>query len=267
MPMSYLSNPNSFISSLRKLTSKSLLFLGLSVALFACQRHTHIVKTDTAYLPMGDQKQEDSTIVATISPYKQKMEQEMNTVIGTNSKLLELFKPESPLGNWAADLVYEKTSEYLGFMEIDFALLNYGGLRIPSLPAGDITKSKVFELMPFDNVLVVVEIKGSELQLLFDRAAQDGGWPVSKHVKMTMRGGKAQDVRINDQKVLSDKIYKVATNDYLANGGDQCTFLKDNTVTSSNKLFRNAILEYIVTKTAAGESLQAKVENRVFILK
>ncbi len=240
------------------------LILLLSLFLGACQ--THLVKTKTNYIKIKELKESEEDISKMIAPYKKDMEKEMNLVIGQTAKMLTLAKPESTLGNWAADLIFAKAGQYTD-VKIDFCMLNYGGLRIPSLPKGDITQGKVFELMPFDNTLVVVELKGSDLQLLFDRAAADGGWPVSKHIKVDLYKNKAQMLRINDKKVVQDRIYYVAMNDYMANGGDKCFFLKDKKKIITNKLMRNLFIEYIKETTKAGKKIDANSGQRVFILK
>jgi len=238
----------------------------LCLYLIACQSHTHLVQSDTKYIAISNTQQADQDIEQMIAPYKEKMSAEMNTVIGTTTKMLTLMKPESSLGNWAADLVYQKTAQYVD-VPVDFAILNYGGLRIPSIPKGEITKSKVFELMPFDNIMVAVAITGSELELLFNRAALGGGWPISSQVSMTIHKEKAQNVLINGKKIDPKKLYYVATNDYLANGGDKCSFLKDNKKVTTNRLFRNVIMEYIQEQTKAGKQIDANIEKRVFLLK
>jgi len=234
--------------------------------LAACQPQTHFVKSENDYKEIKTLKEQDTSIVAMIDPYKKDMDKEMNSVIGDAAKMLTKEQPESTLGNWSADLVHKKTEGYLN-QKIDFAVLNYGGLRIASIPKGPITKSKVYELMPFDNLLVVVEMKGKELPALFNHIAANGGWPISKHIKMTVHGGKAVDVRINDKKVLDDQTYTFATNDYIANGGDKCSFLKDKKQTPTGVLFRDAILEFVQEETKAGRKIDANIERRVFILK
>jgi 2',3'-cyclic-nucleotide 2'-phosphodiesterase (5'-nucleotidase family) len=234
--------------------------------LAACQPQTHFVKSENDYKEIKTLEDKDTSIIAMINPYKKDMGKEMNSVIGEAAKMLTKVQPESTLGNWAADLVHKKTEGYLD-QKIDFGVLNYGGLRIASLPKGPITKSKVFELMPFDNLLVVVEMKGKDLQTFFNHMAANGGWPISKHIKMTVHGGKAVDLRINDKKVLNDQIYTFATNDYIANGGDKCYFLKDKKQIPTGVLFRDAILEFVQEETKAGRKIDADIERRIFILK
>lgn len=232
----------------------------------SCQPQTHFVKSDHKYQEIKALEAEDASVSDLIAPYKKEMAKEMDTVIGEMAKMLTKGHPESTLGNWAADLVHQKCEGYLN-RKVDFAVLNYGGLRISSIPKGPITKGKIFELMPFDNLLVVIEMKGSELRDLFDRIAVKNGWPVSKQIEMTAQRNKAVDVRINGQKIENDKIYSFATNDYIANGGDKCTFLKDKKQIPTGVLLRDAMLEYVQEQTKAGKKLDANLSKRIFVLK
>jgi 2',3'-cyclic-nucleotide 2'-phosphodiesterase (5'-nucleotidase family) len=243
-------------------------FFSLCCFLFfvSCQPQTHFVKSDNKYQEIKELEAEDASVSDLIAPYKKEMAKEMDTVIGEMAKMLTKGHPESTLGNWAADLVHEKCEGYLN-RKIDFAVLNYGGLRISSIPKGPVTKGKIFELMPFDNLLVVIEMKGSELRDLFDRIAVKNGWPVSKQIEMTAQRNKAIDVRINGQKIENDKIYSFATNDYIANGGDKCTFLKDKKQIPTGILLRDAMLEYVEEQTKAGKKLDANLSKRIFVLK
>ena len=243
-------------------------FFSLCCFLFfvSCQPQTHLVKSDSKSQEIKVLEAEDASVSELIAPYKKDMAKEMNTVIGEMAKMLTKAQPESTLGNWAADLSHQKCEGYLD-RKIDFAVLNYGGLRITSIPKGPVTKGKIFELMPFDNLLVVIEMKGSELRALFNLIAVKGGWPMSKHIEMTAHRNKAVDLKINGQEVENDKIYSFATNDYIANGGDKCTFLKDKKQIPTGVLLRDAMLEYVEEQTKAGKKLDANLSKRIFVLK
>lgn len=243
-------------------------FFSLCCFLFfvSCQPQTHFVKSDNQYQEIKALKEDDASITEVIAPYKEEMAKEMNSVIGEMAKMLTKAQPESTLGNWVADLVHKKCEDYIQ-QKIDFAVLNYGGLRIASIPKGPVTKGKIFELMPFDNMLVVLEIKGSDLPDLFNHIAANGGWPVSKQIEMTGHRNKAVDLRINGRKVENDRVYTFATNDYIANGGDKCTFLKDKKQIPTGVLFRDAILQYVQEQTKAGKKLDANLSKRIFVLK
>jgi 2',3'-cyclic-nucleotide 2'-phosphodiesterase (5'-nucleotidase family) len=245
---------------------KKLLYYGLLV-IFASQitacSYTHLVSEKGEYYAIEELKDEKKAVSETVAPYKSQLDAEMNTVIGKNASLLSKEQPESSLGNWCADAVMAQTQKYTG-LNIDFAVLNYGGLRIPSLPQGEITKGKIFELMPFDNMLVAIEMKGSELGQLFEHIAQKGGWPVSSAIRMEFDDEFAvHNLTIEGEKIDPNKSYQIATIDYLANGGDKCSFFKDKKRTETGQFMRTAVIEYVEELTKKGKEITAKKEGRI----
>ena len=204
----------------------------------------------------------DPAIEALITPYKTKLDAEMNEVIGSVAKTMEKAKPESALGNWMADLFYEQIREYTKG-DVDFASMNYGGIRIPSLQYGEVTRGKVFELMPFDNMLVVVHADAATVQQFADNAAKNGGIPVSKQLRFEIKDGKAHHVTINERPLQEGRIYKIGVSDYVANGGDDCTFLVDKKRDETGVLMRDAIIDYVKKQTAQGKQLNAQLDGRI----
>ena len=169
------------------------------------------------------------------------------------------------MGNWAADAVLDQCN--LAYKEpIDFAVVNYGGIRIPSLPKGDITTGKIFELMPFDNMMVVLEVNGKIVQQLFELIAQKGGWPVSKGVECSFsQEGKLNSVTINGNPIDNNKTYTIGLTDYVANGGDNCSFFKEQTQHNTGILFRDAFLQQVKSLTEKGKNINANIEERMVI--
>lgn len=246
---------------MNKPTCYSLLLL-LLLSLNACS-YTHLVSEKGQYYPLEEQKDEKTEVKTTIDPYKAQLDAEMNSIIGQNAATLTKEQPESSLGNWCADAVLAQTQLYTG-LSIDFAILNYGGLRIPSLPQGAITKGKIFELMPFDNMLVAIEMKGSELMQIFEHIAQKGGWPVSASIRMEFDDEFAvKSIRIEGAKIDPNKTYQVATIDYLANGGDKCSFFKGKKRTETGKFMRTAMIEYIQDLDKKSLKISARKEGRI----
>lgn len=205
---------------------------------------------------------EDTETAALIAPYKAKMEAEMNDVLGTAAHTLEKAKPESTLGNWMADLFYEQISEY-NKGDIDFASMNYGGIRIPTLQQGEVTRGKLYELMPFDNLLVVVHADAATVRAFADNAAKNGGIPVSKQLRFTIKNGKAENITIKGQPLQENKIYKIGVSDYVANGGDDCSFFIDKKRDDLGVLMRDAIIDYVKKQTAQGKPLDAQKDGRI----
>lgn len=190
----------------------------------------------------------DTVISAFIDPYRVEIQKEMNVVIATSEFPIEAGKPEGTLNNLVADAVYK-----MGKMkyknkndgEIDFCLLNYGGLR-KGLPKGEIMLGNVFELMPFDNKLSVLTLKGEQIVELFDFLAKKiEGHPIS-NCSIVVEQNVATHVLIDGKQIDKSRSYKVVTNDYLQNGNDGMFFFKNAIkVEEMDYLIRDAIVDYI----------------------
>ena len=207
--------------------------------------------------------EEDEEITAMIAPYKVKLDAEMNQVIGSNKEEMKKGKPESLLTNWFADALHTMTNQYYKNGEVDFTISNYGGIRIPNVTAGDITRGKIFELMPFDNMIVVVEMADTTVIKLFNHMAASEGWPISKHVSYEIKAQQAQNILINGKPIEKGKMYKVSVSDYLANGGGRCYFLEEGKREDLGILMRDALIEYVEQETAAGKKIESQLDGRL----
>jgi len=238
-------------------------FISLLLLFTACQT-THVarVQPQNYRLEAEASTATDAEVTALIAPYKQRLDAEMNQIIGESAEIMPKGSPESRLGNWFADLVHEQAEVYLG-EPVDFAVLNSGGLRIPELPAGDISRGKIFELMPFENRLLALYLDASTVEQLVQHMAADGGWPVSAALRYEIVGNNAQEIRINGEPLKADKTYTVAIPDYVANGGSGSDFLIDTKRQDLNRLLRDAIFDYIEKQTKAGKKLKSKIDGRV----
>ncbi len=227
-----------------------------------CSRTTHVAKVDVTHSSINE-IDEDARINAMIQPYKVVMDEEMGVVIGTCAKTLEKGRPESTMGNWVADLIVERTNARHD-ETIDFAIQNQGGLRINSLGTGDVTVGKLYELMPFDNMIVVLHMRGDSLMQMFDHMAQSRGWPISSEVRYTISDGQASDIHIHGKPIQSDHIYKFALPDYIANGADRCTFLDfaDKRI-DLDYLVRDAIIDHVMMLTEEGQEIEGMLDGRV----
>ena len=185
----------------------------------------------------------------------------MNAVLGVSPVTMDKTQPEGALGNFMADAFLAMAREKYN-TQVDLAFVNFGGIRLTQLPAGKITRGKVFELMPFDNLLILQKVKGTVLQQVLDLMAARGGWPVSG-VKMQISNGKAVNVRIGDQPLNPEKVYTIANSDFIANGGDNADMLRPIPQITNGYLMRDAIIDYISGLSKAGKPITATIENRV----
>ena len=228
----------------------------------ACKTNTFIADVEENSIQMESSMEADAAIEQLIEPYKTKLDAKMNIKIGEIAQSLPKGRPESLLGNWVCDALHVQCEQYFE-QKIDFTYTNHGGLRIPALNKGDVTIGKIFELMPFDNMMVVVELDYESLMKMINHFATKGGEPISHHFKMVIEDGKPTNVTINGKPIDKNRAYKMATTDYIANGGDRLSFLKDRPTAHLEKFFRDAVIEYIKAETAKGNVMDAKLDGRV----
>lgn len=246
---------------------KTFLSFLVLLTLASCSKKVwQITDDDTSYYRFDDRlgEHEDATIESMISPYRAELDAEMNEVVGEFAHAMSKKLPESTLGNFVAELLKDQTEVIIGD-KLDFAMQNHGGLRITSIGAGPVTKGKLFELMPFDNMLVIITANGEIIKKLFDVVAHKGGWPMSDAINLTIEGETVKELMINGEVVDNNKSYKFAINDYIANGGDNCDFLQEGKVEILDITVRDAIIDYF--ERTKGTPHTSKITGRVKLIK
>ncbi|MBL0111944.1 MAG: 5'-nucleotidase C-terminal domain-containing protein [Saprospiraceae bacterium] len=212
----------------------------LAYSLFSCKSYEHLAGTHVTNVRVTSDT--DTAIAALILPYKKAMDAQMNEVIAQCPASLFKEKPESGLTNWVTDALYRQSVK--AFSEpIAFVFQNFGGIRVPNLGKGDITLSKIFELMPFDNAQVLVKLSGADVLKFFEYIAEMGGSPVSSNVMMKIKDNKLLEVTLAGKSIDPAKSYFVALPDYIANGGDNQTYLQDKPRIDKNILVRDLLIQ------------------------
>ncbi len=206
--------------------------------------------------------QPDSSIQSLIAPYKAEYKMKMMQQIGRVQTAMLREQPEGSLGNWMADIVHRKAMQ-LSPEPVDFAIVNHWGIRLSSIEEGPLTVGSIYELMPFDNTIMIVQMNGREVAQLFEFIAQAGGWPVSWPVRLQLMADKVVKAIIAGQSLIDSTTYQVAMPDYVANGGDGAGFLTELPRQQSGYLVREALLEHIRAETAAGRPISAKRAGRI----
>jgi len=141
-------------------------------------------------------------------------------------------------------------------------LLNNGGLRA-QLPKGKITRGNAYELMPFENAVVILTLSGDKTKQMFQSLVDNNGAPFSG-VTIRSKGKKITDLRIGGQPFDVNKNYKIITSDYLAAGGDKYDFFKDPVKTETlNYKLRDAIIDYMIAENKKGSTLKGKKDGRI----
>lgn len=241
---------------------KILLPLFSFVALVSCKPQQQITST---YKYQGyqieKQNKDDESILKMLAPYSDSINKTMNKVIGFSITGLTKKQPESELGNFMTDCMKEMAQQKFG-KKVDAAFVNYGGIR-SYLPKGDITVGKIYELMPFDNLIVLQEVNGSVLKSFLAKVAERGGWPVSG-MSYQIKEKHPKNILIDGKPIDDNAIYIIANTDYIAlQGGDDCSMLKGLPTVNIGYLFRDALIEYVQQVTKKGNPIESKIEGRV----
>ena len=220
----------------------SLLIL---VLFTACHRPLHVSKTTGEILLVDSTYNavQDTQYLQSLAPIKADLEAQLGASIGYAPEALRVYQPECPLLNWASDALFEMAKQ-LCPKQVDMAIVNIGGMRC-NWGAGNITFRHVFELMPFDNELVVLTLQGKDILELCEIFAQSGGQGVAG-LHMKAEKGIVKSAKIEGKEIVPEAYYTVATSDYLSQGTDGMTPLKNHIqLWKSDKKIRDLYIEYI----------------------
>lgn len=208
--------------------------------------------------------QEEPEILELVEPYKQKLDAKVNTPLCYNPRNLNKkeSKLESSLGNLLADECFRAGDSILRSVKgigVDFAVFNYGGLR-SSLDQGTITIEDIYQLMPFENRLVIVELNPGQVdELLRYLASQKSAHPISG-IRMEIKDGEMESVKIKGRDLDPDRNYYVLTIDYLQNGGGNMTFLKDPEYLYASEV---KVRDVLINGLSKKDTLRASLDGRL----
>lgn len=197
-------------------------------------------------ISINKELKDDEGFAKFIEPYTLKLNKEMNQKISYTQVNLTKEGDNSNLGNLLADYTFDGADVWTKAnlnKNVDAALINIGGIRT-TIGKGDILLKNVFEVMPFENEVIIVKMKGSDLQGLFDYYAKTQvNNPVS-HLYIETNNGQLTKTLINGKVVNPNQDYYIATSDYLALGGDNMKFFsKGESIPTGIKL-RDLFIDY-----------------------
>lgn len=234
----------------------------VALALPLCARQAPVAHYDGFKIyPVDASIPPDPAIEKVLAPYRARLEAKFGRVLCQAPEGLYRGRKGEPsgLGYWMADLMRAVAIRATG-LKVDAAITNSGGLRANFRP-GPVTVGDVYEVMPFENQLVVVEMTGSEII----RAVKQGierrsGEPVS-NLKAVLSGTPEQPtctVTFADgAPIHPETLYRVATSDYLAKSGDTMRSLAGRKVLPTGLGLRDAMLQACEALGEAGRPLVA----------
>ena len=203
--------------------------LVLTICLLGCKNsQPTLTQIEGDQLPITDSIQPNQEVLDYVAPYRKRIDEEMGAVLAYAPQ--SHSKKDGPyntaIGNMMADAVFQLSNPVFNKRtgnNIDAVLLNHGGIR-STLNAGDVTMRTAFDLMPFENSVVVVELTSDKVNEMFDYLKSGTAHPISNMQLILDKNNEIKTATINGKPVEEGKTYFIATNDYLQQGGDRMTF-------------------------------------------
>lgn len=203
---------------------------------------------------------EDSEVKKIVESYQKKVGEKLDVVIGESKMLLDNKGLETLLGNWQTDLIRQLTRS-------DLAFQNVGGIRA-DLPEGTLTLRHVYLLSPFDNTLVTMNLTGQQIkQILEQSVSGPQGILQISGLKMTFdkskpKGEMVKEVTVNGKPLDLKENYKVATNNFVAAGGDGFVTFKDGkNIKDTMMTLRDLEVEFIKKHSPISSKIEGRIVN------
>ncbi len=222
---------------------------------------------NSTYHYVAEEIEEDAELLALLTPYAEKVDAVLSEVIG-NATDVFLNDNTRAMETALGDIVTDSQSWFLREMgmDIDFAFQNGGGIRA-TLRSGEIQKATVYEVLPFDNSIAKVTLKGSDVIALFDQAAGNVGAgsmaQVSKEVAVTfnVEAKTVESLTIGGEAVDPNRMYNIAVNSYVASGGDGYKIFKNGIdFYDSSLMQRDAFIDYVIS---LGGTITPSTDGRI----
>ncbi len=228
------------------------LFVLLNIFIFSSckEQKLELNKIEGKLIEVSDSLENDPEIEAFISTYRKRIEKDLDSVLAYSVDTYSKTDGElnTAIGNYMADIVYNEANPVFksrtGY-DVDMVLLNHGGIR-SILSKGNVTKRSAYELMPFENSIVIVALKGSQIEdgLVTYLSKSKRAHPISNLKLVLNKDNEIIEAKIKGKDIVPNKTYYVATSDYLYNGGDNMIFFKTNdSLYRLNYKIRNALID------------------------
>lgn len=229
---------------------KIIALLAICVAISCAKEKQQVSKIEGKRININDSLAVDQEIEDFIKPFRKRIEEDMEKVLSYAPK--DMHKNdgalETTIGNLMSDLVKSQSEPVYKKRTgkaIDICLLNHGGIRAP-IPEGPIKTRTAFNVMPFENSIVVAELTAENIHNMVDYLVQaKRAHPISGLTIKMDQNDKLVEALVNGQPIEANKTYTVVTSDYLQNGGDRMNFLKNPaSLEVLDYKIRNAMIDY-----------------------
>ena len=234
-----------------------------------CSKNANL-NTDIDNIEINQDILSDSSIVKFYLPFKKNLEESLiNKPISYSFETYKKNDGElnSTLSNMFADATYEMSNDRfkeISGNNIDIVLLNNGGIR-SIISKGDISEKTAFELMPFENSIVILELSGKSINKMINYLRIVKLQHPIRGLQIKLNDDYSlNNANINGKKININKNYYVATTDYLLDGGDKMYFLSETTKTIDiNYKMRDVLIDYF----KKNDTIKLATDNRFIRIK
>ena len=245
---------------------KSLFFISLLV-FSSCKKYTDKYNYKYASIEIDTIHKKDSLFESFIAPFREKIEKDLYTPYAYSIKNYNKKDGElnTAIGNMMADAVYELSNPIFKSLTgetVDMVLLNYGGIR-SSISIGNINKKTAYNLMPFENDIVVTKLSGKDIFLMINYLTNAKlAHPISNAQIILNNNYELISAKVNNKLIKNTDYYNVATSNFLLNGGDKMDFFSNSIKsTKLNYKIRDLLIDYFISI----DTLNLTNDKRFFI--
>jgi 2',3'-cyclic-nucleotide 2'-phosphodiesterase (5'-nucleotidase family) len=207
---------------------------------------------------------EDKQVRDIISRYGERLRKEMRTVIGRAAEDLDKGLGGGSLGAFVADVIRQRAEQTAG-RPVHLALQNSGGLR-RAISKGEITVGTIFEVMPFENQIVLCDLPGDIVLRLIERLverATDQTSDALSGATIVACEGKVKTALVEGRPIDPRRVYTLATSDFIQQGGASYDMLREcRRLTETGVTIRQALIDFIRAETAARREIRASASDR-----
>jgi len=230
----------------------------------SCKQEMHLTRIEGKRVEINDSLSGNQDIEAFIKPFREHVNNDLDSVLAYSVDTYTKNDGElnTAIGNFMADAVKEMASPVFKTRtgnDIDIVMLNHGGIR-SILSKGNVTSRTAYQIMPFENSVVVTGLKGTSVKKMINylqkakRAHPISGMSIKLNSDFELLEAKIKGEAIDD-----NKTYYVATNDYLYNGGDNMSFFREgDSLHTLDYKIRNLLIDYFKKV----DTLDLRADNR-----
>ena len=241
-----------------------VIFTTLTFLHSCSEQHPTLQKIDAKQVPIDNSLATTESIETLVKPYRERINHVLDSTLAYAP--YPISKTDGALnttaGNLMADIVFSEANPIFKSRtghSIDLVLLNHGGIR-SLISKGNVSSRTAYEVMPFENSIVVAELKGSSILKLAAYLRDSGRAHPISGLQLTLDAeNEIKSISIQGKPLDTNKAYSVATSNYLVNGGDSMVFFKEALkIINTDYLIRNAMIDYFKKV----DTLKPVVDNR-----